>query len=154
MKKMQHKKKSISVTLIFSYIVVLAFAISVMMSIYAYIYGILKEQSENLNIAMLDRMTENFERACTEFQSFETSTMNDANFLQLVKMDSESDYGFEYNVNMLRKTLNAQLFAHSSMDGWFIYLKKPDYIITNSAVMDSKIITKWQFLKKSAMMIG
>ena len=135
MSRIPQRKKSISVTLILSYIVVLAFAISIMMGVYAYIYNIVKKQSKELNQVMLDRVTDRLEIVFNDFMSFEAMAMSDNNILTLMQADKNAD--IEYDINMLRKNLKMQQSVNSNIDGWLIYLKSIDYVITDSAVLDS-----------------
>lgn len=133
-------KDSVIWSWLLSYLVVFAFAVIVMVGVYAYIYQVVYGQSRQLNLYMLDQTAATAETAAAGLQRASTSVLFNDMLQQVVatqlNLTDRSNY---YALHKLQEGLKAAINAEPSVSNGYLYLKRYDLIVSDKGIMRSDI---------------
>ena len=126
-----------------SYIVVFAFAVVVMMGVYAYIYQVVYGQSRQLNLYMLNQTAAAADAAAASLQRASSSVLFSDTLQQVVAAPLNlTDRSHFYDLHKLAEGLKAAIGAEETVSNGYLYLKKYDLIVSDKGIMSSDMYYK------------
>lgn len=139
MRKWRHGKKSIFVRWFVSYIILLLVIVAVSGGVYLYSYHTIKEQSVQMNQALLEKMQEEIDRRFSETRNLINSLLLDTDIQKTVKINGSFQISDREVLYRIYNNLMAKCASYESVSSLMVYFAQEDTIVSEQGHMSREL---------------
>lgn len=135
MKSWRHGRKSVFIRWFISYVILLLVIVAVSGGVYLYSYHIIKEQSAQMNRALLEKMQVEIDRRFSETQNVMNSLLLDTDIQKAVKMNGGFRVSDREILYRIYNNLMVKCASYESLSSLMVYFVQEDTLVSEQGHM-------------------